>query len=645
MRLPVVPTIKAPFQESNITDTTSVFGRFRAQLCMQFGPFDRIYPGGLAIPQAKRFWSSGGMASSENGDIQLNFLRRLMIGFIYEEVTNHLLFYPTPASSSNIIINPEYQLKELGEMIVSAAERALLTVDPKKRLSLEASLLGGITEDEEGNEALSQEELLVEVIEEVLEEEENKKNSQKTYKKKASSTKKEEENIPLRSKEYENIEKIVEDYDLRGKSADIRQDVRYKIAIHLYKNSLLAKNERKTQEEIAELFHVSEKTVNRVSMLIKNLTEITPENFGEKKRGRKNVEQLTREQMDEFKEALKHTTDTYGLSYSTWSGKCIKQYFEKTFNLNWSLKKVFKFLRKNGFVSKVAKKINLKRDIAKIQQYKEKLSSIIKSYLQEGYSPIWYDETGVRQGANIRGYAESANKAVMTNSTETLHTGHSLLTFLGFNTFYSEIYEGSYNFEKFILVLKNFLKKNPNKKFVLFGDNYSVHKKVDSLLSEKKYIGLKRRIRFEYIPEYCPELNPVEFFNCDFKNELKRKICYSALDVLTEASHYLKKFMTDDGKVQKSAIRDIRNFFKAKDCKFTYEAYNNALSEFRKEKHIFEKLHDDLINNLSCNTTKLVEKYNNTIPADIGNEFLRLNKTPGQYSKFINNYKMLTARS
>ena len=132
MRLPVVPTIKAPFQESNITDTTSVFGRFRAQLCMQFGPFDRIYPGGLAIPQAKRFWSSGGMASSENGDIQLNFLRRLMIGFIYEEVTNHLLFYPTPASSSNIIINPEYQLKELGEMIVSAAERALLTVDPKK---------------------------------------------------------------------------------------------------------------------------------------------------------------------------------------------------------------------------------------------------------------------------------------------------------------------------------------------------------------------------------------------------------------------------------------------------------------------------------------------------------------------------------
>ena len=63
------------------------------------------------------------------------------------------------------------------------------------------------------------------------------------------------------------------------------------------------------------------------------------------------------------------------------------------------------------------------------------------------------------------------------------------------------------------------------RKIVLIMDNASSHR--------SKKLKIPKNIKIEYLPPYCPELNPVERFFQDVKKYIKNKI-FGTLDKLKE---------------------------------------------------------------------------------------------------------------
>ena len=382
-------------------------------------------------------------------------------------------------------------------------------------------------------------------------------------------------------------------FDLRTTTAEGRKSVKNRVAYALLANDELPRSKRLTQEEIANQFKVSERTVNRVYKVLKSLkasgSQLEQDTFEEKDKGRPMKEYLTEEQFAEFKKALRITPDKFGLNYSTWTGNCILEFFKKEFKIVMSLSTLSKYLERKKITSKVATKVNPNCDPAEVEAFKRNFLLILLSYMSEGFIPMFEDETGLRDGGAKKGYAPVGEDAVRIASTKTLHTGKSLVTFLGFTRFFSMIYEGSFDSEKYLEAIRAFLKEHPGEKFVFFQDNYSVHLKVKDMIESNRY--LKGRIKFEFLPKYCPKLNPVEFWNCALKNEIKQRVCKTRAEVINITNEFVSRYTKGDNASQRLA----RQFFKAEDCAFIFECYIENIKWLRHVKNSFKNLGREII--------------------------------------------------
>ena len=78
--------------------------------------------------------------------------------------------------------------------------------------------------------------------------------------------------------------------------------------------------------------------------------------------------------------------------------------------------------------------------------------------------------------------------------------------------------KGSFTSEKFIECLETLHEENPQTVFFLILDNSHVH---DSETVRIWLDTLKEKdesfIFIDLLPQYCPEINPVEYFNQEFK--------------------------------------------------------------------------------------------------------------------------------
>lgn len=103
--------------------------------------------------------------------------------------------------------------------------------------------------------------------------------------------------------------------------------------------------------------------------------------------------------------------------------------------------------------------------------------------------------------------------------------------------------EGSFTSEKFIGCLEQLHEKYPKTTFALILDNSHVHKSaiVDEWLNDLWKNG-NTFIRLYYLPAYCPELNPVEYFNQEFKAHLRKLKLNYAKEVIDATDKYIEKF-------------------------------------------------------------------------------------------------------
>ena len=118
-----------------------------------------------------------------------------------------------------------------------------------------------------------------------------------------------------------------------------------------------------------------------------------------------------------------------------------------------------------------------------------------KSYSKKGETPI-VRRTGQRFGINmISAVSAQGEKRFM-------------------------LYKGKFNEDRYILFLKQLIKKSTHKIYLIM-DNYSVHKtkKVKEWVERHE-----DKLAIYYLPTYSPELNPDELLNQDVKINVVGKL-------------------------------------------------------------------------------------------------------------------------
>lgn len=71
---------------------------------------------------------------------------------------------------------------------------------------------------------------------------------------------------------------------------------------------------------------------------------------------------------------------------------------------------------------------------------------------------------------------------------------------------------------------------------------------------EKMEKNEKNFFRLEWLPAYCPELNPVEYLNNDFKGYLKRQGSLNKKEVIEKSKEYVSRYIDCDKYIAESRI-------------------------------------------------------------------------------------------
>ena len=386
--------------------------------------------------------------------------------------------------------------------------------------------------------------------------------------------------------------------DLRRGTIEQRNAKRNLILQAILENIAAKKEVQKSILHLAKLYGIHRETMSKYyreveSMLRLNI-EILPNVFDEKKRGRKenSFTIIPKKAYQALLIALETTPDKYGLEFSSWTCAAIRDFFQGWFEIEVEREYLYHFLHAHNIVSKSASRKNPKADPEKVRKFKTELLSKFLEAIRNNEVILFLDETHIQQGNRKLGYAEKGKEAFYSTNGETLHCHGSLITIIGFNFVMIRRVQGSVKSSVYIETLEILRSKYPTTKFLIFRDNAAIHRSK-MLRQWMKKSGSEQFIRFESIPPYCPDLNPVELFNNEYKGYIKKNLCRNESDVLKATDAFINFYQTSEGQGRRKGKRKARNFFKGEHTKFIFDDYIKALRMICNERNTARDLAKD----------------------------------------------------
>ena len=356
-------------------------------------------------------------------------------------------------------------------------------------------------------------------------------------------------------------------------------------------NNLFSVDDKKPISHLAQELGIHRETMSKYYQMVVTMLrlglEITPNIFNEKKRGRKPNPflHISQSAFDALLVALETTPDEYNLEYSSWSGLAVQEFFEKCCNIIVTLDYVYHFLHAHSIVSKSASRKNPKANPDEIFQFKSELFRKFLEAIRNGEMIVFLDETHIHQGSRHRGYAVKGKEAFYCNNCSLMHCTGSLVTLIGFNFIRIFKVYGTVKGNTLVEIYETQLSSYPSKKFVVFQDNAKIHR-AKVLTTWLKTTGSDQFIRFEWLPRYSPDLNPVELFNNCFKEYIKKTLCNTQTEVMNAASAYMSTYQTADGMSTKNGRSKARQFFKGRHTHFIHDTFSAAMRSYTAEKRI-----------------------------------------------------------
>jgi transposase len=234
----------------------------------------------------------------------------------------------------------------------------------------------------------------------------------------------------------------------------------------------------------------------------KNYKDNGIKGLSSKKRGVKSEDKklLSTKQEQEIQRMIIDTMpDQLKLDFALWTRKAVKELVEREFGVALAINTMGDYLRKWGFTPQKPKKKAYEQCSKKVQKWlDEEYPAIQKRAKEENAEIQWGDETGVRNNCQHgRSYApkgktptkKSMSKRFSMNMISTV-TNQGKVQFM--------IYSENMNSDKFIEFLKQLIKNNEQKIFLIL-DNLRVHHShiVKDWITENK-----EKIELFYLPAY-----------------------------------------------------------------------------------------------------------------------------------------------
>lgn len=183
-----------------------------------------------------------------------------------------------------------------------------------------------------------------------------------------------------------------------------------------------------------------------------------------------------------------------------------------------------KVLGRWGFTFQKPAFVAYEQNARAVQKWLKEIYPHIKKKAQrQGGLIFWLDEMGLRsQDTSGKSYAPKGKTPVLSKSGKRFYL--NLLTAMSNEgKLVCTVVGKSFNTAVYIRFLQKLL-RSVRQKLFLITDSHPVH--VSKQAGE--WLGPKRKkIEVFYLPNYSPELNPVEYFNQDVKNNVagKRRAC------------------------------------------------------------------------------------------------------------------------
>lgn len=224
-----------------------------------------------------------------------------------------------------------------------------------------------------------------------------------------------------------------------------------------------------------------------------------------------NAAKLTKKQKKQIKETLKKSPSSQGLPKEFWDIPQLKDYVNAEFGTVYESDQSYYFLLKfSGLSYKYPDKVSPKQDEEFTKERMEEIREEVKPFLTDLRWEVFVaDETRLEKQSEIRrAWLKKGERTVIKTERSKEHQNY--LGFLNQKTNICDVFEiDRGNTDETIRVLRELIKKYPNKKICIVWDNARWHrsKGLRELLGEWNEF---KDIYLIWLPPYSPEHNPIE---------------------------------------------------------------------------------------------------------------------------------------
>jgi transposase len=316
----------------------------------------------------------------------------------------------------------------------------------------------------------------------------------------------------------------------------------------------------KTQGEVAELFGVTRRAVNRwVRMAEKSgLAALKAARRGRPAGGGR----LSPAQAAVIRRLIRdRTPDQLRLAFYLWTREAVAQRIEQRLGLALSVWTVGRYLAAWGFTPQRPVRRAFERDPQAVRRWlKEEYPAIRTRAKRERAEIYWGEEMGLRSDhAAGRSFSPRGETPVIPGTGRRFGCNMiSAITNKGKLLFM--VFRKGFTAAVFLEFLKR-LERQVGRPLYLIVDGHPVHRArpVQAWLNAKG-----RRIRLFFLPGYSPELNPDELLNQDVKsNALGRRRARDQAELLQNVRGYLR------GRQRQPHV--VRNYFREEHVRYAAE--------------------------------------------------------------------------
>jgi len=237
------------------------------------------------------------------------------------------------------------------------------------------------------------------------------------------------------------------------------------------------------------------------------------------------------------------------LPFFLWTAGAVRDLIIQRFAIKYSVRSVQRLLQKWGFTPQKPCRRAYERDPKAVTKWLKQTYPRLKMLAKRTKSLIlWLDEMGMRSDHQAgttygqRGVTPTiygTGKRFGCNMLSAIANRGDLMFML---------FKGKFNSVVFTTFLSRLIRQR-KQRIILIVDNHTVHKSKKSI----SWVGQhKDRIRLEYLPGYCPELNPDEMLNNDVKaNAIGRKRPKDLVELQGNVRKHLRRKQANREEVKK----------------------------------------------------------------------------------------------